>query len=113
MLAPIVEARLTAPSVSIVTTALPARLPYLRRLARQATWIADYAEWIICGPDVRTDKFGRRVFGELLNFSEDVGARYIECAEPMGTCRNLSADAAKGEIIVQFDDDDWQHPFRV
>jgi hypothetical protein len=89
-------------SISIVTTALPERVSYLRRLIVQSPWIRVY-EWILCGP----------FSAELLSFARDVKALYIDSDEPMGTCRNLSAAAAKGEIIVQIDDDDWQHPQRL
>jgi hypothetical protein len=33
--------------------------------------------------------------------------------DKIGTCRNLCAHAAAGQVIVQMDDDDWQHPYRV
>jgi hypothetical protein len=88
------------PTVSRVTTALPGREPFLRRLVQQAPWVrAD--EWIICGP---------RGLGP---FAREMGAIYIECAGTMGECRNLCAEAAKGEIIIQIDDDDWQHCTRM
>jgi hypothetical protein len=98
--------------VSIVTTALPERLPYLHRLAAQAPWLRSY-EWIICGPAERRDQHERKVFGELNLFAHEVGAVFLESDENMGTCRNLCAAAATNPIIVQVDDDDWQHPGRV
>lgn len=101
-----------APKVSIVTTALPERLSYLRRLARQAPWVRKY-EWVICGPGERRDQHERIVRGELYNFTKEMGAVFLESSENMGVCRNLCAAAATGMIIVQVDDDDWQHPGRV
>ena len=101
MLAPLVEARpVTQPTISIVTTSLGHRLPYLRRLIAQAPWIHDF-QWIICGPN------------ELAPFAREHCALFIPSYDKIGTCRNLCAAEAAGEIIVQMDDDDWQHPYRV
>lgn len=100
------------PQITAVTTALPERLPYLRRLVCQAPWLRA-VEWIICGPEERRDNHERKVFGELNLFAHEVDALYIESNENMGTCRNLCAAAATRPIILQVDDDDWQHPGRV
>lgn len=86
--------------ITIVTTALPEREYLLQRLIRQAPWIRNH-EWVICGP------------GPLIDFARQYGARFVASNENMGTCRNLCAEAATGEIIVQIDDDDWQHPGRL
>jgi hypothetical protein len=101
LLAPLVEDDpLTQPTVSIVTTSLGHRLPYLRRLIAQAPWIHDF-QWVICGPN------------ELAPFAREHCALFIPSYDKIGTCRNLCADSAAGEIIVQMDDDDWQHPYRI
>jgi glycosyltransferase involved in cell wall biosynthesis len=39
--------------------------------------------------------------------------RYISCGGGIGAARNAACKAARGSIIVQFDDDDWQSPDRV
>jgi hypothetical protein len=91
---------MTLPMVSIVTTALGHREPYLERLIRQAPWIHGY-QWVICGP------------ASLEPFAKRNSALFIPSDEPIGTCRNLCAEAATGEIIVQIDDDDWQNRTRV
>jgi hypothetical protein len=41
--------------------------------------------------------------------------RYIPLAKrvPLGTKRNLACEAARGEIIVHWDDDDWHAPWRL
>jgi glycosyltransferase involved in cell wall biosynthesis len=47
---------------------------------------------------------------------EDIGNARVIAAEPgstLGSLRNLSVDAAAGEIVCQWDDDDLHHPDRV
>jgi glycosyltransferase involved in cell wall biosynthesis len=88
--------------ISIVTTALPHRVSYLERLVVQSPWIRAY-QWILCGPS----SF------EMASFVGSVRATWITSTEPMGTCRNLCNEAAKGDVIIQIDDDDWQHPNRL
>jgi len=57
--------------------------------------------------------FGSIACGELYNFAKEMGATFLGSSENMGVCRNLCAGAATGQIIIQVDDDDWQHPGRV
>lgn len=40
--------------------------------------------------------------------------RYIECGRmPLGSKRNLACEAARGDVIVHWDDDDWSAPHRL
>jgi len=57
--------------------------------------------------------------GEIASYPVD---RYIweptgpvdrVCAAQTGEARNLACEAAKGDIILHWDDDDWQHPERI
>jgi ADP-heptose:LPS heptosyltransferase/2-polyprenyl-3-methyl-5-hydroxy-6-metoxy-1,4-benzoquinol methylase len=47
--------------------------------------------------------------------SEGAAVRYIklDARKPLGEKRNIGCAAARGEIIVHWDDDDWQAPWRV
>jgi glycosyltransferase involved in cell wall biosynthesis len=88
--------------VSIVTISAPDRAPFLRRLEKQCrAWIHQY-EWIMCGA------------AELASVAKEVGiTRHIPIETVHGTARNLAAEAATGDILIQLDDDDWQNPERV
>lgn len=46
---------------------------------------------------------------------DDPRIRYVRLTERqvLGTKRNLAVEAARGEVIVHFDDDDWSHPDRL
>jgi O-antigen biosynthesis protein len=51
----------------------------------------------------------------LAYLSDSVGIRY-DCVgghETIGTLRNHACELARGEIIVQWDDDDWHGPHRL
>lgn len=52
---------------------------------------------------------------EPLALPDDPRIRYIKLAhrEPTGTKRNYGADAAKGRIIANLDDDDWSSAHRI
>jgi glycosyltransferase involved in cell wall biosynthesis len=45
----------------------------------------------------------------------DARVRYVRLdkRQPLGSKRNVAVDAAFGDVIVHFDDDDWSHPERV
>ena len=52
----------------------------------------------------------------IADLIEDVpGVRYVRPAtrHTIGTKRNVACDAAQGEVIVHFDDDDWSAPIRI
>jgi O-antigen biosynthesis protein len=38
---------------------------------------------------------------------------FLSGRRPLGEKRNLAVEAARGEVILHFDDDDWSHPDRV
>jgi glycosyltransferase involved in cell wall biosynthesis len=55
------------------------------------------------------------VDGSSAPLEPPVGVRVVRC--PPGTSvarkRNLAVEAAQGELLAWFDDDDWQHPRRL
>jgi glycosyltransferase involved in cell wall biosynthesis len=98
------ERTLSMPRVSIITPTLNREdlLPALWRCVR-AQSVQDI-EWIVHdGSPERA-----RMFDEI----GDPRVRYLHVPEPMtiGAKRNALCDAAKGEIIAHFDDDDFYGP---
>lgn len=86
--------------VSIVTTCAGDRAPVLRRLVKHAPWIRGY-EWILSGPK------------ELAQIAKELGAIHVPADVVIGTGRNLAAEHATGDILINVDDDDWQNYDRV
>jgi len=86
--------------VSLITPSFGDRAPLLERAHRQAPWTRDH-EWIVAGP------------AELADVCQRIGARHVVTDAVLGTVRNLACEAATGDIIVHFDDDDWQAHDRV
>jgi glycosyltransferase involved in cell wall biosynthesis len=87
--------------ISLLTTSLGDRGPVLDRLWKQCGFLrSGQYEWIVCGPK------------ELAPFVEG-RAILVPFDGVIGTARNLSAEHASGDILVQLDDDDWQHPARL
>jgi hypothetical protein len=87
--------------VSIVTIATAERDGYLWRLLEQKPSFVGAHEWIVAGPR------------ELAGFCYEAHAIHVVCDVPHGTGRNLAVEAATGDLIVHFDDDDWQAPDRI
>lgn len=52
---------------------------------------------------------------EPLEILKDDRIQYIrlDARTPTGTKRNIGARIARGEILANWDDDDWSHPFRL
>jgi len=98
----------TLPFVSICTPTFNRRpfMPIIIQCVENQTYPKDKLEWIIV--DDGTDKI------------EDMVAhlpyvRYIKCDDKLalGKKRNMTNDAAKGDILVYMDDDDYYPPNRV
>jgi glycosyltransferase involved in cell wall biosynthesis len=92
------------PLVSVITPTFgrPEMLPHLyERFAAQSIGNSELI--------VVDDSAQKSAFMETL---ADTRVRYIYLAERLSTGekRNLAVDAAKGEVIVQFDDDDYYAP---
>lgn len=85
-------------TISLVTTTLGDRGWFLDRLLRQAHFMRAF-EWVVCGP---------AELSWIKNRHPNV--KHVVANEVIGTARNLCAEAATGDILVQLDDDDWQHP---
>ncbi|HMV67371.1 MAG TPA: glycosyltransferase family 2 protein [Myxococcota bacterium] len=80
-------------------------LPQLLRCYRQQAWPADRMELIVVDD-------GRDRVGDLLD-APDVRYEALDTRVPLGTKRNRLCELARGEILVNMDDDDWHPPDRV
>ena len=56
---------------------------------------------------------GNKAIGDLLPADDRIKYVRLDQRMPLGVKRNLACDAASGEIIAHFDDDDWMAPDRV
>ncbi|HEV2801613.1 MAG TPA: glycosyltransferase [Pyrinomonadaceae bacterium] len=56
---------------------------------------------------------GRAPVGALVPADERVRYLRLEAKLPVGAKRNLACEAARGEIIAHWDDDDWHAPHRL
>lgn len=104
------------PKVSIVTVTQPGReAMFLQRIYE--VYFQTYrhkCEWIVVAPTETCLDLGTAV---RQNFHENGVQKIIQFIPSNGTNiaekRNIGAQLARGDIIVQVDDDDWQHPTRV
>jgi len=73
-------------------------------------WVAGgRAELVIVdgSPDANPCRFG-------VGIADRVRYLHHPSAEPRtGLFHNLACEAAEGDIIIQWDDDDWHHPYRI
>lgn len=65
--------------------------------------------------DPAVDTAGRRGLAEMIRGSGPAPIRVVEAAgtPSLGALRNLALDAAAGEVVCQWDDDDIHHPERL
>lgn len=96
------------PLVSILVPTRDRR-PYLPRVftyLRRQDYPADRMEMIVLDD-------GRDPVEDLIPDDPRVAYRHVGARVPLGTKRNQLCDACRGEIMLHFDDDDWQAPTRV
>lgn len=96
------------PFVSVVTPTHDRRrfIPTLLRLFRAQTWPADRLELVLADD-------GADLVGDLV--ADEPRVTYVRSYQPLsiGAKRNLCARAARGDILVHMDDDDWYPADRV
>lgn len=100
---------MSRPFVSVVTPTYNRRhfLPMLIHLYQAQTYPADRRELVILDDSPTSN--------EDIIPKNDMSIRYIYQSEkiPLGEKRNKLNELAKGDIIVCFDDDDYQFPERI
>ena len=101
--------------ISALTPTTPERLPLLRLLAgflERQTRVPD--EWVVVlSGDGLTMSVRREVAAVLAAFSGRGVVIEQEGWVPIGRLRNLLIDAATGDVLIHFDDDDYYPPTRV
>lgn len=98
--------------VSVVTPTLPERRSMLRRLADQiARQTRRPDEWVVAGDQESLDQ----AEGCLLKWAEGVDFVGVPTApaENVWRMHNMMCKSAGGDVIINMDDDDWQHPTRI
>lgn len=91
------------------------------RLGRIGAAIADFqaqthpSRELLVVIDTTADSAGRRALAELVRRSGPAPIRVTEASgkPTLGALRNLALDAATGDLICQWDDDDICHPERL
>jgi glycosyltransferase involved in cell wall biosynthesis len=82
-------------------------IPNLLRCFRHQRWPADAIELIVVDD-------GRDPVGDLFTgLGDHVVYEHLPERVPLGTKRNRLCELARGEILVNLDDDDWSPPDRV
>ena len=100
------------PFVSVVTPTYNRRkfIPTIIELYKAQTYPKDRMEWIIY--DDGTDSV-RDLFDEASKTIPNIRYFYLPNKVNIGAKRNWLNDAAKGDIILSIDDDDYQFPERI
>lgn len=95
------------PTVAVMTVTMPGRVSMVfdraRELYNQSYRIR---EWVIAGDDLTVETL-------RAHWDCKIPTRFIASDSNLPTLRNECVRACLSDIIVQVDDDDWQHPTRV
>lgn len=88
-------------------------MDFLLRAAGQLVRVPGWDEWVVIGPREVEERYEAMRFRPARGVHSLATFRFVEADHPIGEARNVCADMARGDIIVQIDDDDWQGSHRV
>jgi len=102
------------PTVSLLTVTTIERYPMLAdrvlEMSRQ-TWA--YDEWWIAGPKSLIERLKGSHWEAGPPITRDPRIHFFESDGNVPRMRNECAARSSSDIIIQVDDDDWQHPTRI